>query len=52
MPPHKADSFRAAAQAAKVQVTEIGAVEAGEGVRFLGADGAALAFTRPAFSHF
>ncbi len=52
VPPHKAESFRAAAQAAKVQVTEIGAVETGEGVRFLGADGAALAFTRPAFSHF
>ena len=52
VPAAKADSFRAAAAAAKVQVTEIGAIEAGEGVRFLGADGRPLVFAHAAFSHF
>ena len=52
VPPHKADSFRAAAQAAKVAVTDIGVVEAGEGVTFLSANGAPLAFKHAAFSHF
>lgn len=52
VPPHKVDSFRSAALAVKVQVTEIGEVEAGEGVRFLADDGQALAFKRAAFSHF
>jgi thiamine-monophosphate kinase len=52
VPPGKADSFRSAAEAVKVQVTDIGEVEAGEGARFLGPDGEALAFQRAAFSHF
>jgi thiamine-monophosphate kinase len=52
VPPGKADSFRSAAEAVKVQVTDIGEVEAGEGARFLGPDGQALAFQRAAFSHF
>ncbi len=52
VPPHKVESFRAAAQAVKVPVTEIGTVEAGEGARFLGADGQPLVFKRAAFSHF
>ena len=52
VPPHKVDSFRSAAQVAKVQVTDIGEVEAGEGVRFLGSDGAPLTFRRSSFSHF
>jgi thiamine-monophosphate kinase len=52
VPPHKADSFRSAAQAVKVQVTDIGEVEAGEGARLLGPDGAPLAFKHAAFSHF
>jgi thiamine-monophosphate kinase len=52
VPPAKADAFRAAAAAVKVPVTEIGAVEQGEGARFLGADGAALTFARASFSHF
>jgi thiamine-monophosphate kinase len=52
VPPGKADSFRSAAAAVKVQVTDIGEVEAGEGARFLGPDGQALAFQRAAFSHF
>ena len=41
VPAAKAESFRAAAQAAKVAVSEIGAIKAGEGVRFLGSGGQA-----------
>lgn len=52
VPPAKADSFRAAALAAKVPVSEIGEVVAGEGARFLTANGEALTFKRAAFSHF
>jgi thiamine-monophosphate kinase len=52
VPAAKAESFRAAARAARVAVTEIGEIEAGEGVRFLGASGQALSFKRASFSHF
>jgi thiamine-monophosphate kinase len=52
VPPRRAESFRAAAQAAGVPVTAIGRVSAGEGARFAGADGGTLAFRRAAFSHF
>jgi thiamine-monophosphate kinase len=52
VPAAKVESFRAAAQAAKVVVTEIGQIKAGEGARFLGATGQALAFKRASFSHF
>ena len=52
VPQAKADGFRAAAAAAKVQVTEIGVIEAGEGARFLGANGETLGFKRASFSHF
>ena len=52
VPVGKAASFRAAAQAAKVVVTEIGEIKAGEGARFLGSSGQALAFKRASFSHF
>jgi thiamine-monophosphate kinase len=52
VPPARADAFRAAAAAAKVAVTEIGTVEAGEGARFLDASGQALAFAHASFSHF
>jgi len=52
VPSDRAASFRAAAQAAAVAVTDIGAVSAGEGVRFLDAQGVALAFQRLSFSHF
>jgi thiamine-monophosphate kinase len=52
VPPAKADSFRAAAQAVNVPVSEIGQIAAGEGARFLGADGNALSFKRASFSHF
>lgn len=52
VPQAKAESFRAAAQAAQVAVTEIGRIVAGEGARFLDANGIALAFKRASFSHF
>jgi thiamine-monophosphate kinase len=52
VPPAKATGFRAAAQAANVAVSEIGKIVAGEGVRFIGPDGKALAFRRASFSHF
>jgi thiamine-monophosphate kinase len=51
VPAAKAESFRAAAQAANVAVSEVGEIEAGEGARFL-AGGEALTFARAAFSHF
>ncbi|MBI3705205.1 MAG: thiamine-phosphate kinase [Rhizobiales bacterium] len=52
VPPAKAASFRAAAQAVNVPVSEIGVIVEGEGARFVGADGQALAFKRASFSHF
>jgi len=52
VPPAKAEGFRAAAQAAKVPVSEIGEIVAGEGARFLGADGEPLAFAHVSYSHF
>lgn len=52
VPVAKADSFRAAARAVQVAVTEIGAITAGEGTRFFGPEGQALAFKRASFSHF
>jgi thiamine-monophosphate kinase len=52
VPSAKAASFRAAAQAAKVAVTEIGEIKAGDGACFVGAAGQALAFKRASFSHF
>lgn len=50
--PPKVDGFRAAARAANVAVTDIGEIAAGEGARFVGTDGQALAFQRASFSHF
>jgi hypothetical protein len=35
-----------------VAVTEVGQIKAGEGARFLGADGKPLSFKRASFSHF
>ncbi len=52
VPAKKADSFRAAAQAANVAVSEIGVIAAGEGARFVGADGKPLVFEHASFSHF
>ncbi|HVZ54372.1 MAG TPA: thiamine-phosphate kinase, partial [Pseudolabrys sp.] len=52
VPPDKAESFRAAARAAGVPVSEIGRIGTGEGAHFLAADGRALSFERASFSHF
>ncbi len=52
VPAAKLESFLAAAKATNVVVTDIGEVKAGEGARFLGADGQALAFKHASFSHF
>jgi thiamine-monophosphate kinase len=52
VPAAKVESFRAAAQAAQVAVSEIGEIKAGEGARFLGAGGKPLIFKRASFSHF
>jgi len=52
VPAAKADSFRHAAEAAQVAVTEIGAIATGEGVRFLDNQNHALSFKRASFSHF
>jgi thiamine-monophosphate kinase len=52
VPAAKAESFRTAAQAAHVAVTEIGGIKAGEGARFLDAAGKSLAFMHTSFSHF
>ena len=51
VPPDKAESLRAAAKTADIALTQIGAIAAGEGVRFL-AGGQPLTFRRAAFSHF
>jgi len=51
VPPARADAFRAAAQAAGVPVTDVGAIEAGQGAHFLDA-GRELTFKRLSFSHF
>jgi thiamine-monophosphate kinase len=51
IPAAKAEDFRAAAQAVRVAVTDIGEIKAGEGARFL-TDGKPLAFKRASFSHF
>jgi len=52
VPAAKADGFRAAAQAAHVAVSEIGAIKAGAGARFIAAGGEVLAFKHASFSHF
>jgi len=52
VPPEKADSFRAVAQSAGIAVTGIGTIAAGQGARFLDANGQALTFSKLAFSHF
>lgn len=49
--PGKLASFREAAHAAGIRVTEIGEIVAGEGARFI-LDGMPLVFERPSFSHF
>jgi thiamine-monophosphate kinase len=52
VPRDNVEPFQAAAAAAKVSVTEIGAVWAGEGVSFIAGDGTALEFVRAGYSHF
>lgn len=52
VPKTKTDSFRAAAKAAGVPVSDIGEVVEGEGARFIDAAGKTLVFKRPSFSHF
>jgi thiamine-monophosphate kinase len=52
VPPAKTDSFRDAAKRVQVSVTEIGAIAAGEGARFLDPAGKPLAFKNASFSHF
>jgi len=52
VPAGKAASFRAAAQAANVPVTDIGAIAAGEGAHFIAVDGRELVFQHASFSHF
>jgi thiamine-monophosphate kinase len=49
--PEKLGSFRSAAHAAGVAVTEIGRIAAGEGARFIH-DGKVLTFKRSSYSHF
>jgi thiamine-monophosphate kinase len=49
--PDKLVTFRAAAHAGGVAVTEIGRMAAGEGARFLN-EGKTLNFARPSYSHF
>jgi thiamine-monophosphate kinase len=50
--PERVASFRAAAQAAEVEVTEIGEIASGQGARFLDANGKTLTFGKLSFSHF
>ncbi len=52
VPPDKAESFKAAAKAAEVPVSEIGVIAEGEGARFIGSDGEPLTFHHVSFSHF
>jgi len=52
IPPTALDRFMAAARLARVRVTEIGRVTAGQGARFCRPDGRPLTFARASFSHF
>ena len=52
VPNKKAESFRAAAKAAGVPVTELGEIKTGKGARFIDAAGKPLVFKRASFSHF
>jgi thiamine-monophosphate kinase len=52
VPPKALGALRAAAQAARVPLTEIGRVVANKGTRFRTADGRALRFAHASFSHF
>lgn len=52
VPPKKLAAFQAAARRARVPVTVIGKVTAGQGAHFIGFDGEELSFRRASFSHF
>jgi thiamine-monophosphate kinase len=52
VPQRRLASFYAAARRARVRVTDIGRVTAGEGARFHAPDGRVLRFARASFSHF
>jgi thiamine-monophosphate kinase len=53
VPAARVEDFRAGARAAGVAVTEIGRLAAGDAPpQFIGRDGRALTFERPAYSHF
>ena len=52
VPSKKAESFRTAAKAAGVPVTELGEIKTGGGARFMDAAGNPLVFKRASFSHF
>ena len=52
VPPAKADSFREAAKAANVPVTQVGVIAEGEGARFRDVQGKPLTFKHASFSHF
>jgi thiamine-monophosphate kinase len=52
VPEEKAASFRTAAKAAAVPISEVGQIKAGEGARFIDASGKPLVFKRTSFSHF
>lgn len=50
--PDRLEALRQEAAAAGVTVTRVGAVGAGQGAHFRDADGRALVFRRPSYSHF
>jgi thiamine-monophosphate kinase len=50
--PDQLEALRLEAAAAGVVVTRIGTVRAGQGAHFRDADGRALGFRRPSYSHF
>jgi thiamine-monophosphate kinase len=50
--PERLEDLRREAAAAGVEVTPIGVIAAGAGTQFRDADGRALAFRRPSYSHF
>lgn len=52
VPRSKLAGFQAAARRARVSVSVIGRVTAGQGARFIGFDGEELSFRRASFSHF
>jgi thiamine-monophosphate kinase len=52
VPPKALGALKAAAQAARVPLTDIGGVVAGKGVRFRATDGRTLRFAHASFSHF